>query len=39
VGLYLNEIVRMRRAVRERLFGGKGKPPSASGKAIKVEQE
>jgi Na+-translocating ferredoxin:NAD+ oxidoreductase RnfG subunit len=42
VGLYLNEIVRMRRAVRERLFGGGGKPPSASGKTaktIKVEQE
>ena len=42
VGLYLNEIGRMRRAVRERLFGGGGKPPSASGKTaktIKVEQE
>jgi hypothetical protein len=39
VGLYLNEIVRMRRAVRERLFGGRGKPPSASGKTIKVEQD
>jgi len=39
VGLYLNEIVRLRRAVRERLFGGGGKPPSASNKTIKVEQE
>jgi len=42
VGLYLNEIVRMRRAIRERLFGSGGKPPSASGKAtksIKVEQD
>jgi len=41
VGLYLNEIVRLRRAVRERLFGGGGKPPPASGKTtktIKVEQ-
>jgi polyferredoxin len=41
VGLYLNEIVRMRRAIRDRLFGG-GKPPAASGKTaktIKVEQE
>jgi polyferredoxin len=42
VGLYLNEIVRLRRAVRERLFGGGGKPPSASGKAtktIEIEQD
>jgi len=42
VGLYLNEIVRMRRAIRERLFGGGGKPPAAAGKAtktIKVEQD
>ena len=42
VGLYLNEIVRLRRAVRERLFGGSAKPPSASGKTtktIKVEQD
>jgi len=39
VGLYLNEIVRLRRAVRERLFGGGRKPPSAPGKTIKVEQE
>jgi len=39
VGLYLNEIVRMRRAVRERLFGGGGKPPSATGETIKVEKE
>jgi Na+-translocating ferredoxin:NAD+ oxidoreductase RnfG subunit len=42
VGLYLNEIVRMRRAIRERLFGGSGKPPSPAGKVaktIKVEKE
>ena len=42
VGLYLNEIVRIRREVRKRLFGGSGKPPSASGrtaKTIKVEKE
>jgi Na+-translocating ferredoxin:NAD+ oxidoreductase RnfG subunit len=42
VGLYLNEIVRMRRSIRDRLFGGGGKPPPASGKTaktIKVEQE
>jgi Na+-translocating ferredoxin:NAD+ oxidoreductase RnfG subunit len=35
VGLYLNEIVRMRRAVRERLFGGGGKPPAATAKTAK----
>jgi Na+-translocating ferredoxin:NAD+ oxidoreductase RnfG subunit len=42
VGLYLNEIVRMRRAIRDRLFGGGGKSPPVSGKTaktIKVEQE
>ena len=42
VGLYLNEIVRMRRAIRDRLFGGGGKSPPASGKTaktLKVEQE
>ncbi len=40
VGLYLNEIVRLRRIIREKLFGGK-KPGSGSGKAakiIKIEQ-
>jgi len=41
VGLYLNEIVRLRRSIRERLFGGGRKPPTASGKTtktIKVDQ-
>jgi hypothetical protein len=41
VGLYLNEIVRLRRTILSRLFGGGAKPPSTSGKAtttIKVEQ-
>jgi len=28
--------VRMRRAIRERLFGGGSKPPAASGKATKT---
>jgi len=38
VGLYLNEMVRLRRGVRERLFGGGGgKPRTGSGKTIKVE--
>jgi polyferredoxin len=38
VGLYLNEIVRFRRAIREQLFGGGGKPPPAPHKTIKIEQ-
>ena len=44
VGLYLNQVVRMRRAIRKRFFKGGGKPPSGSTKTatavktIKVKQ-
>lgn len=41
VGLYLNEIVRLRRIIRERLFGDGNKPGTGSGKTtkiIKIEQ-
>ena len=39
VGLYLNEIVRIRRAIREHLFGVGKKRTAANDKTIRVEEE